>query len=363
MMERKPKYRELVDWVKAQIENGTFVPGHRMSSENELVTKFRISRQTVRRALAVLEEEGITESRRGSGTYINNIFNEQKYQNTMNIAIVTTYVEEYIFPNIIQEIERVVSGAGYTIQLAFSHNQGQKERSVLTNILEKQLVDGIIIEPVKSGLPSFNKDLYDEIIRRKIPTLFLNSYYQGVMLPHVSMNDKMAGKMITQYLLSCGHTKIAGIFKLDDGQGPRRYEGYVEAMTEANLPVQDEHIMWIDTEDMEELKLESRTVLRRLKNCTACACYNDVVANKLLSICKKAGISVPEQMSVAGIDNSDLAKMAEVPLTTVNNPLKSLGRIAGEHILRLVQGIPYDATVELEPELVVRKSVKILKHI
>ncbi|MDD3140832.1 MAG: GntR family transcriptional regulator [Lachnospiraceae bacterium] len=358
MVGTKPKYMELVDWVKEQIDNGTFVPGHKMSSENELVTKFHISRQTVRHAITVLEQEGIIESRRGSGTYINNVFDEQKLKNTMNVAVITTYVEEYIFPSIIQEIERVVSEAGYTIQMAFSHNLTKKERSVLQNILDKQLVDGIIVEPIKSGLPNFNKDLYEEIIKRKIPTLFLNSYYPDINLPHVSMNDKMAGDMVTNYLLSCGHKNIAGIFKLDDGQGRRRYEGYVEALIAAGLPIQDEHILWIDTEDINDLKNESRRVLKRLKGCTACVCYNDVVANKILSICKKNSIEVPGQMSIIGIDNSDVARLSEIPLTTVNNPLKQLGHLAGETILNLMDGKTADVTMELEPELVVRKSVQ-----
>lgn len=361
MVGQKPKYMELVDWVKEQIDQGTFIPGHKMSSENEMVTMFGVSRQTVRRALTELEREGIIESRRGSGTYINNIFNEQKLKNTMNVAVITTYVEEYIFPTIIQEIEHVVSEKGYMIQMAFSHNLSKKERLVLQNILDKQLVDGIIVEPIKSGLPNFNKDLYEEIIKRKIPTLFLNSYYDDIELPHVSLDDKKAGKMVTEYLLSCGHKQIAGIFKLDDGQGHRRYEGYVEAMTQAGLPIQDEHILWLDTEDVNDLKSDGKRVMRRVKNCTACVCYNDVVANKLLSICKKNNLIVPDDLSIMGIDNSDVARLSEVPLTTVNNPLRELGQIAGETILKLMNGEEQQTTIELEPELIIRQSVKTIE--
>lgn len=362
MEERKPKYMELVDWVKGQIETGVYIPGHRILSENELSAKFCMSRQTVRRAITVLEKEGLVESRRGSGTYVNNNFNFRNEEGTMNIAVITTYVEEYIFPSIIQEIEKAVSAEGYTIQMAFSHNSVEKERMVLQNLLDKELADGIIIEPVKSCLQNFNKDLYEALLKRNIPILFLNSYYEHLKIPHVSMNDIAAAKIATEYLISLGHKDIAGIFKCDDGQGRRRYQGYTRALLQEGVSLHDDKVLWIDTEDLRELQMESKRVLRRLKNCTACVCYNDVVARELERICRKNGITVPDDMSIVGIDNSEIAKMAEVPLTTVNNPLRDLGKTAGEHMLRLIKGEKFDATAKLEPELVVRKSTKVLEQ-
>lgn len=359
---RKPKYMELVDWVRERVDTGEYMPGHRILSENELSAKFHMSRQTVRRAITVLEEDGLVESRRGSGTYINNNFNFRNGEGTMNIAVITTYVEEYIFPSIIQEIEKAVSAEGYTIQMAFSHNSAEKERSVLQNLLDKELVDGIIIEPVKSCLQNFNKDLYEQLLKRNIPILFLNSYYEHLKIPHVSMDDIVAAETVTEYLTSIGHKKIGGIFKSDDGQGRRRYQGYVKSLHKAGLTLRDERVLWVDTEDMKEMQMESKRVLRRLRDCTACVCYNDVIARELERICRKNGMEVPEDMSIVGIDNSEIARIAEVPLTTANNPLKDLGRIAGENMLRLIKGEKFNATAKLEPELVIRKSTKVLEQ-
>lgn len=64
------KYRFLVDTIKEKIKNGEYEPGERMESENTLSEQFGYSRQTVRQALSVLEQEGLIERRRGSGTYI-----------------------------------------------------------------------------------------------------------------------------------------------------------------------------------------------------------------------------------------------------------------------------------------------------
>ena len=80
--------------------------------------------------------------------------------------------------------------------------------------------------------------------------IFINSYYPELKAPHVSLDDKIAGKMATKYLIQCGHREIAAIFKADDGQGHRRYAGYIEALMEADIRIEDKRIVWIDTEDV-----------------------------------------------------------------------------------------------------------------
>ena len=63
------------------------------------------------------------------------------------------------------------------------------------------------------------------------------------------MNDMQAGKKATELLIERGHTKIAGMFKLDDIQGHLRYSGFTEAMIEAGLVCKDHNVIWYDTED------------------------------------------------------------------------------------------------------------------
>ena len=97
------KYRFLVDTIKEKIKNGEYEPGERMESENTLSDQFGYSRQTVRQALSVLEQEGLIERRRGSGTYISS--ESRRTPRGNSIAIVTTYISDYIFPTIIRGIE------------------------------------------------------------------------------------------------------------------------------------------------------------------------------------------------------------------------------------------------------------------
>lgn len=364
MEEQKAKYRQIITWIKARIVSGELTNGAKLNSEHELVSIFNVSRQTVRHAIAVLENEGLVNRRRGSGTYIRiPVKLEKENEKTMRIAIITTYVDEYIFPPIISEVERTLSREGYIMQIAFTNNEIEKERYILKSILDNKAVDGIIAETTKSGLPSPNLPLYRKIMQKGIPIIFLNSYYQELRAPHVSMDDKAAGKIVTEHLLKCGHRKIAGVFKADDGQGHQRYAGYVEALMEADIKVKGERIVWFDTEELRCMKEEAGRMLKRLQGCTACVCYNDEVANKMVGICIEQGIRIPEDISIVGIDNSDLANLCEVPLTSVENPVRDLGRIAAREIIELINGKEQYQNFELKPNIVVRKSVRMIDHL
>lgn len=361
MQELVAKYEEILRWIKQRLEEGELRPGDRIESEHQLCTQFQVSRQTVRHAISLLENDGVVERRRGSGTYIKTAVNVQdKEEKTMQVAVMTTFVQEYIFSSIIQEVEHALSRSGYGMQLSFTNNSVEKERFILKNILEKNMVDGLIAETTKSGLPNPNLDIYKKIMNKGIPVIFINSHYPELDAPYVSLDDKMAGKVATQHLIKCGHRNIAAIFKADDGQGHKRYAGYIEALMEADIKIKGQHIVWIDTEDVRHMREDSGWILRRLQGCTACVCYNDEVATNLVAVCLEQNIRVPDDLSVVGIDDSEMATFCEVPLTSVRNPFRDLGKISALEMLELLQGLAVPKITELDPEIVNRNSVKII---
>ncbi|MDD2971575.1 MAG: GntR family transcriptional regulator [Lachnospiraceae bacterium] len=359
MKSREPKYLEIVNWIQGKIESGEFKSGNKLYSENELSEMFHISRQTVRHAIDVLEQRSLLTRIQGSGTYISGTDScVAATEKTMNIAVVSTYVDSYIFPNIIKGIEKTLSREGYMVQIAFTNNKIERERDIIQNILEKNNIDGLIVEATKSALPNPNLMFYEQIMDRGIPVIFFNSYYPTLQAPHVALNDKLMGKKVTQYLIQKGHKKIAAIFKADDGQGHQRYAGYVEAMLEADIKLNDTNIIWLDTEYMRDLKDEKKQILTRMKGCTAVFCYNDEIAFLLEEICQKEGIAIPEDLSIIGIDNSDLASLSDIPFTSISHPMEKLGIKVSENLIHLIENPSFDATYEFDSEIVVRGSVK-----
>lgn len=357
------KYERIVSWVQTEIENGALSRGDKLPSENELMERFRVSRQTVRRAMEELTEKGVVEGRRGSGTYVT--VNTRRYAagKEIRIAVMLTYVDTYIFPSIIKGIESVLSSEGCTLQIVMTDNAVEKERMLLKEFIHTQSVDGIIAETVKSALPNPNMELYREIENMGIPVLFVNSYYKELDIPHISMDDRKAGYLAAKHLAECGHTRIGGIFKADDGQGHLRYAGYTDALMEQEIKIRGDQVIWIDSEELRTMGEESAKFLKRLKGCTACVCYNDETAYKIVEIFRKAGHRVPEDLSVVGIDNSGLAKFCPVPLTSVENPVEKLGRTAAERMTWKIFRNEEMETVEFEPQLIMRNSVQVIHQI
>lgn len=356
----QPRYMVVVDWVKSELLKGNLNPGNRLNSEHELAEKFSLSRQTIRHAIAVLEKEGYVTRVQGSGTYIsdNNITDKV---NRKNIAVITTYVDAYIFPQTIQHIERVLSDAGYTVQISFTTNRISREKTILEGIVEKDDIAGVIAEPTKSSLPNPNLKYYKQLMKKHVPVLFMNAYYEVLDAPHVSMNDKLAGKLATKYVIEKGHKRIGGVFKLDDGQGARRYAGFLEAMNEADLKVTGNDLLWFDTVDVENEEnikdLVSR-IRRRLSTCTALVMYNDEVAYKVINEFNKMGINIPEDISIVGIDDTLLSTSGTVQISSVAYPTKKIADKTALNLLELIKDGRFDANYEFDVELVERESVK-----
>lgn len=360
-MKEQPKHVLLSDWIRERIKNGTFPNGSKLLSENELALHFSYSRQTVRQAIGTLVNEGILERRRGSGTYV--VFNRSKKQPmTNNIAVITTYLDSYVFPGVIQGIDRVLSVNGYNMKLGITYNKSKNEANVLESMLESG-VDGFIIEPTKSALPNPNNTLYQEILKSGLPVLFINGYYSSLDIPCVSMDDYAGGRKNAQYLIDHGHEKLFGIFKSDDIQGHFRFSGFVNTIKENGLCYDDNSVLWFVTEDMEQIfdADNDERLLRRLENSTGIVCYNDEVASLLVEMLKRNGKSVPDDFSVVSFDNSNLATAGGLSLTTIDYKGDLIGQKAAKQMLELIHGAEKRMGYSVMPELVERDSVKGIK--
>ncbi len=354
------KYQKIIDWLNKNIDEGRLRPGEKIPSENELCEMFGLSRQTVRHAIAKLSEEGLLESVRGSGTYVSDQHAEEGKKSV--VAVVTTYVDDYIFPSTISGIESTLSSKGYSMQLSFTNNTTGKEKQILEDLLERNDVAGVIMEPVKSALPNPNIVLYHKLMERGMKILFLNSYYPELDLPHVSINDEECAYRAVKALAEAGHKSIGCVLKLDDGQGRERYRGYLRAMTECKLSFTYDHVNWIDTIDIKDGKKALGRVKERLNGCTAVFCYNDLVAGMLMQILQEEGLKVPGDMSVIGMDDSDMAKVGVggVSISSIPHPKARLGEKAAQNMIRMVHssGQFGNATFEFAEDVIMRDSVR-----
>lgn len=330
------KYAELADLLRASIVDGSYQSGEKLPSENELTQKTGYSRQTVRQAISLLENEGLVSRLQGSGTYVQ--ATAPRRAQTKNIAVVSTYIGEYIFPALLQGLDQVLAENGYTSMISATRNRVDNERRVLQDLLRKP-IDGLIVEGTKTALPNPNIDLYEEFQRKGMPVVFINGFYPDLKNPvYVVADDRAGGRTACESLIAKGHTRIAGIFKSDDIQGHRRYAGYAAALRNAGLDVTDDNVMWYTTENRDGLLAAIATQV--LEGCTAVVCYNDEVAVQLLN-------TLPEgyQVEIASFDNSIYAKLSAVPFLSLTNPKEKIGQLAAQKMLNILNGKAEHATV------------------
>ncbi len=355
------KYMEIVSWAKEQIAAGAFLPGDRFLSENELSEKFGFSRQTVRRALEEMEKEGHIARIQGSGTYIS------AYQPfprrgqggegaaSRFVAVLSTHIDGTVFPPVLRGIEAALRPGGYAVQLHATQNEVIGETRALEGLLSS-IPAGVIVHPTRSALPCLNLPLFQRLQDMGVPVVFIDSGYPGLLCPCVALDDEKAGFVATAHLLDAGHLRVAGIFSALDQQGRLRYLGYARALLSRGIPLDDSRVHWFTKENLEYL-LAGGPLPEALKGCTAAVCYNDNIALSLMEKLPALGLSVPKDLSLVGVDNSEVGRVAQ--LSSVAHPGDRLGEAAAKLLLSMIGGAP-GKSILFPPQLMARGTVSVI---
>ncbi|MCR5272621.1 MAG: GntR family transcriptional regulator [Lachnospiraceae bacterium] len=362
-MSKQLKYLNIIEDLRNAIFNGEIRPGDKLPSENVLSEKYSVSRQTVRKALEVLTDEGYVYAEHGRGTFCSHMIKHRTGGH--NIAVITTYLSDYIFPRVIQGIDDVLTENGYSILLKNTNNSRTREAAVLEELIKKD-IDGLIIEPSKSQIFCRHINLYKMLDEYNIPYVFIQgSYSQLKDKPTIVLNDEKGGFIVTDHLIEQGYRDIVGVFKADDIQGLERHKGYIKALQKAGIPYDPDKVIWYHTEDRKSHPFE--LIKQMIKNrdelyFDSIVAYNDQVAIQLLKGIEQMGLSCPDDIALTGYDNSYLAASCKVPLTTITHPQEKLGAMAADMLLKLING-EIDGEKEklhmvIEPELIVRESCK-----
>lgn len=352
------KYEQLASMLKSELQTLRQQGATKLATEAELSARYHMSRQTVRHALQLLEEEGLIQRRQGSGSYLS----QTNAPDTLRqIAVITTFLDDYIFPSILHDAQVCFAEAGYSTLVFATENKVSREREILLRLLE-QNISAILVEGSKTALPTPNRHLFQQFRDRGIPVLFLHGIYSNLEdFPCLLDDNFHGGQQLAQYLLAKGHRRIAGIFKSDDIQGPQRYHGVVNTLLDAGVSLSDSSFFWYDTEDRAALVQNSRCDLlrnfirHRMGDATAIICYNDEIAYLLIQKLLEQGLRVPEDVAVVSFDNSFYSQVGPVPITSLGHKRNRTGKTAAAMVLELLEGKP-PRSARLEWELKERNS-------
>lgn len=213
------------------------------------------------------------------------------------------------------------------------------------------------------------EDFVYEIIKinNSFPIVLIESYSKDPFLKinSVLVNNFEAAYSATNYLIRCGHKKIAIVKGPDEYiSAYDRFRGFLEALKEAHLHIPEEYI------EMGNLEYDGgyEAALRMIKKInkknfpTAIFCVNDFTAIGVKDAFEKNGFLIPEDISIVGFDNVELAQQVVPALTTVDVPKEELGRLAVRRLNDLIYGKDSSKIcLTVFARLIERESVKVLK--
>lgn len=353
------KYSKFADLLKNLIEENagdTF----KLPTEAALCQKYGISRQTVRKALSVLEAEHLIEKRQGSGSYTTGLYGKEE-KNT--VAVLVCSDTEYIYPGLLADMRNTLQEAGFSFTVHITDNQISTERMILQQLLENP-VRGILSEGCKTCMPTPNHDLYDRLADKGTSVVFFHGNYSNMPdYPFIKDDNYGGGYYLGKYLSTLGHRKIAGIFKRDDVQGIERYFGFLSALRDENLPFCEECIGFYDTVQLASLQKRQDTaflsefILKQLKDATAVVCYNDEIAYWLMKELTCKNLRVPEDVSVVCFDNTYLSELSSTQLTSLSHKNHEMGSTAAQMLIKLMKGSSVSSQ-KLSWHLTVKRSCR-----
>ena len=198
----------------------------------------------------------------------------------------------------------------------------------------------------------------DALARAGLPLVVIDSMNSpGAEVTSVGSTNFAGGMTVTEHLLGLGHRRIAYIGgPLTSGCNQARFHGYRAALESAGLTA-DTALVANDDFSYEVGLRAGGKLLDRPDRPTAIVGGSDTVALGVMEAARRLDLRIPDELSVTGFDDTELATMASPPLTVIRQPLREMGRVALSSILRMATGAALDSHhVELATELVVRST-------
>lgn len=325
---------------RATIKDVARVAGVSISSVSRALNGMTANQELVSRVRAAVKEVDYVPSVLGQSL---------KSQKTGQVALAVPDISNASYLAMISAAQEVFREHNLRVTLINTGGKGHDDIELVRSLRQK-FVDGLIITAIR---PS--EEFIDEVEAAEVPVVVVGSIAGAVSFDVVSADSREAAKLGVDHLVSQGAKKIALLGgPLDTVPGRTRYQGYVEAATAHGM--YSEETVEIVEDFQFDYGLEAARRLLQL-GVDGILAETDHLAVSVLHVARDLGLSVPLNVRVVGIDNSEAARLAIPRLTSIDLGAIERGRLAAEYLLARLDGaeIPPKATV-VRPRIVVRES-------
>lgn len=311
-----------------------------MVSMKDIANVCKVSVATVSKALNdnkdVSEEtkQNIKQVAKEMGYFPNSVARALKTNRTYNIGVL--FVEEArsglthnYFSHVLDSFKVAAEMKGYDITFLNCYKDGKNKMSYLEHSKYRGF-DGVVIACV-----NFEDAEVVELVNSNIPVVTIDHVFNNCT---AIMSDNVRGmELLLSYIYNKGHTKIAYIHGASSSTTRARVACFYKMAEERNIEVPDEYIKESAYRDVGGAAKRT-TELLALEDPPTCILYpDDFAAYGGINVIRAKGLSIPSDISVAGYDGITLAKLIEPRLTTINQDTKTVGKMAAEKLIALIE--------------------------
>lgn len=267
------------------------------------------------------------------------------------IGVIAPNVSDIFHSKIISGIEASANEYGHNVIVSNIYTDLQKQKRSF-EIMQERRVDGIIL--LHENSPQQMEEMLSLV---EVPLLLASVNIPGTHLPTVGIDDEQAAYDAVSYLIRLGHKRIGGIFVEDSYTlNVLRRRGYQRAMEESGLPV-DEGYVATTSYSMEQGEAATEQLFRNPLPPTAIFCVSDELALGAANYLLDRGYRLPEDVSIIGFDDINLASVLRPKLCTIHQPIEEIGCRAAKALISLIRGEPLSSRHIIFPHrLIVRES-------
>ncbi len=340
--------------IKTQIRDGKLVVGSRLPSLRQLERQTGASLGIIRDGLIGLANEGYVSIEHGRGIFVSDPLSTKK-----SIVLV--------LPSINLEIGRMLHGVkeglhsrAVDLVLQAADVDFDEEAEMIRRLTRSTIAGAIIYPPLMSHYATAIQEVRD----RKIPLVLIDTLPEGLDdVDAILTNEKLTGDLAFSHLLERGHRRIGVIDSQGDAstiksirQGARtacsKFGVDFDALPKAVSLICSRENPWAEGERL------CRELLATARDLTAIVALDDNNTAGALIGLQKAGIKIPEEISLVGIGNLSAFQLSTPPVTAVDRPYERIGRAAAVRLLETIRGATKETRiVQFDPTLIERDSV------
>gem|GEM_PF-6572333 len=354
--------QQIADRIQVSIEQGGFVAGQKLPTERELAQLFRVTKDTVRRALAQLAERGLILKRRSRGSFVASAALLSQARTRRHVHVYLSMDAESPWEGLVRGLSRELHHQGMDLLLKDIHGWSAEDLQTQLSTSVAQAPAGLIVYPYfLDELAPF----YGRLGRSRVPVILVDAgLHTGAEA--VLVDEEEGVSLALRHLYALGHRRLGCV-----SVASRTMREYAERRLAAFHTVCAElavtsmsRVLTLQAEDLRPplpgalpgASAAIRAFLQAEGRPTGLVCYNDAVAAQVADAAECMGWGIPRDVSIVGFDNDPAVTAYARPFTTVDPRLIEMGRTAARRLLKLLSAPQPPQKTSIRPVLVVRDS-------